>query len=497
MGLGVAEIRERAESLKEAIALERYEAKAGLKGRTDFASVYEAHALVTGQDVVPVIQRELARATGEEERRLRSLLAWVADQQVEASLAAAEDEYVGWESGAGVVLDEREVGLRQFLPALENEPNRPLRVQLEALRNQRLEEALPLQVDILHREREAIAELGFGPFVDARERLSGLNVHGMEREALRILAATEDAYREHLLYQASRRVRIQPDQLRRSDARWLMRMGWLDDYFQLRKVLDGALQNLAELGLPIQQNGQVSLDLEARRLKARMSFSAAIRVPQRIVLVVSPSGGWSDCQSFLHELGHTLHFAYTSEHLPFEYRALGDTAVTESYAVLFELLVLEPAWVRRAVGMDGKELEDYLNVAGFMKLYRIRWLAAMLLYELELHAAERPGQMGARYAEIMSGATGFRFAEQTYLEDVGRGFWTARQLRAWMLSSILHAVLRDRYDVDWFRNPAAGSFLGELLSWGQRDDSGQLAIQLGEEQLSAVALLDRAASWLP
>ena len=159
--------------------------------------------------------------------------------------------------------------------------------------------------------------------------------------------------------------------------------------------------------------------------------------------------------------------------------------------------MLEPAWVRRAVGMDGKELEDYLNVAGFMKLYRIRWLAAMLLYELELHAAERPGQMGARYAEIMSGATGFRFAEQTYLEDVGRGFWTARQLRAWMLSSILHAVLRDRYDVDWFRNPAAGSFLGELLSWGQRDDSGQLAIQLGEEQLSAVALLDRAASWLP
>lgn len=495
MGLGVKEIRDRAERLKSAIESERYEWKSGLKARPDFESVYATHALLSGDDVLPVIQRRLAEAEGEEEDSLRSLFSWVATQRTEARLAPLDDQYRAWESTTKVTLNGKEFPLRSVTFAIENEPDRATREQMELQRNAWLEEAVPLQIDTLHREREAVAELGLGPHVEAWERLTRLNLRAMEREAIRVLTATEDMYRDQLAFQLGK-IGVEPEVATRSDVRWLRRMPWLDDYFQLTPTLDVVRKDLGELGLPLGAGRRVRLDVEPRPGKTIRSFCAPIHVPQNVILVVAPNGGWPDCTALMHELGHALHMAYTRESLAFEYRALGDSAVTETYALLFELLALERQWVERTVGLAGKELEDYLRLVAFLELYRVRLLAARLIYQLELYRAELPGEMDGRYDEILSGATGVRFDRRTYLMDLTRGFWVARQLRAWMLRAILHDSLRDRYDADWYRNPAAGPFLGELFSAGQRDDAGELAIQLGQEKLSALPLAASVGEWL-
>jgi hypothetical protein len=54
----------------------------------------------------------------------------------------------------------------------------------------------------------------------------------------------------------------------------------------------------------------------------------------------------------------------------------------------------------------------------------------------------------------------------------------------------------DRFDVEWYRNPAAGPFLAEILSAGQREDGGQLATQLGADRLTPELLLEDVAEWL-
>jgi hypothetical protein len=494
MGLGVQEIRDRAERLKSSIENERYQWKAGLKTRPDFQAVYESHALLVGDDVLPAIQRKLAQAEDDEEDRLRSLFSWVAMQRVEARLSPLDDQYRAWESTTAVSINEKEIPLRSVTFAIENEPDRATREHLELRRTAWLEEAVPLQVDTLHREREAVAELGLGGYVEAWERLTRVNLRAMEREAIRVLAATEDLYRDQLAYHLGR-LEVDPEAATRSDIRWLRRMRWLDDYFELESTLDVVRKDLGELGLPLTADGRVKLDVERRPGKAIRSFCAPIQVPRNVVLVVAPTGGWPDCAALMHELGHALHMAYTRESIPFEYRALGASAVTEPYALLFELLTLERQWVERTVGLAARELEDYLRLVAFLELYRLRLLAARLIYQLELYRAELPGQMGGRFAEILSGATGVRFDPRTYLMDLARGFWVARKLRAWMLQAILQESLRDRYDADWYRNPAAGPFLGELFSAGQRDDAGELAVQLGQEKLSARPLAAEIGEW--
>lgn len=497
MGLGVPEIRARAERLKTEVARERYAARAGLKERPAFAEVYASQDVLLGSEAVPAIQRELAETTGEGQRRLRYLLAWVAEQQAEAAVAPLEDEIRAWEAAAAVRLGTRELPYRGVPRALEEEPNRGTRVALERARNQRLDEILPLRLDLFQRSRTAVEALGFGGYVEARERLSGIDVRGLRRQAARILEETEDGYREQLACQCRGRLELASEQAVPSDLAWLRRMAWLNGRLGLAPILEAVRRDLDALGLPLEAGGRVKLDLKPRPLREAGCFSVPIRVPDEVILGVSPTGGWPDCRGLLHEVGHTLHFAYTDPNLPFEYRALGDSAVTEAFALLLELLCLEACWVRRAAGLEGRELEEYRMLAGFLQLCELRRQAGRLLYEVELRESERPGEMGARYAEILAAATGFRHEERTYLEGVDRGFWVARQLRAWMLWAVLRPVVRDRYDEDWYRNPAAGPFLGELFSGGQRENASRMAAELGAERLSAGCLIESVREWLP
>ena len=64
-----------------------------------------------------------------------------------------------------------------------------------------------------------------------------------------------------------------------------------------------------------------------------------------------PQGGVSDYQSFMHELGHAMHYAHTDHTLPMEFRYLGDNSVTESFAMLFDHLNLNDNWLKKIAEM--------------------------------------------------------------------------------------------------------------------------------------------------
>lgn len=496
MAFSVDEIRDRARHLKADVARERYEIRAGLKERPSFTQIYEEHRVLFAPEVLPAIQRELSMATGDERHRLSALSRWVSRQRVEVDLAPLEDELRSWESGSAVSLTDREIPLRRVDGAIMRAEVRGERLAWEAARNRRLEEAGALRLDVLHRERESIRQLGLGTYVETWERLTGLDLRSMARLAVELLDRTESAYREAFLREVGQRIGAEARSAARSDATWLVGMRWLAQPFAINPLLTKLRADLERMGLPLPRDGVVRIDLDRRPLKVGRSFCAAIRVPGDVVLVVSPVGGWADARSLLHEIGHTLHFAYTEPTLPWEERALGDSAVTESFALLFESLTVDHGWVEAATGLTGRDLQDYGRLAGFLTLYDLRRQAAQFLWEMELAEADRPGELSGRYAEVLTNATGFRHEPVTYLEDIHRGFWIARQLRARMLSAITLDALNDRFGDEWYRNPAAGPFLQEILSAGQREDAPQLATQLGAEGLTPDSLFSKIDGWL-
>ena len=56
-------------------------------------------------------------------------------------------------------------------------------------------------------------------------------------------------------------------------------------------------------------------------------------------------------------------------------------------------------------------------------------------------------------------------------------------LDAWALEAHLVHVMRERFNEDWWRNPAAGRFLTDLAARGTTDDATTVAASLGRSTL--------------
>lgn len=495
MPFSIAEIRSRAKELKKALAFERYSSRAGLKERFSSEKLYKQHQFLLAPGVLPAIQRRLAAANWEERRRLTALFNWVGCQRIEAQLAPLEDELYSWESIQTISLDDREIPLQRVSATIMRTDQRSNRLAWESVRDRRSEEATALRLDILHREREAVDQLGLGSYIESWERLTGLNLRGIKQHAQDLLNHTDSAYRQMFQHEVNDRIALKNEPATRADAQWLIGMRWLAQPFAINPVLTGLRRDLEKMRLPLPYDGTVRIDLDRRRFKRVQSFCSGLQIPGNVVAVIFPVGGWTDVRSLLHEIGHTLHFSYTSPDLEWEERNLGDTSVTDSFAHLFESLTLDRAWIESVTGISDTARDEYMSLARFLQLYRIRQQAAQFLWEMELATSENPGNLAPRYEEILSETTGFRYHPVTYIEDTTRGFSTAQRLRGRMLSAVMLDSLKERFGSDWFHNPAAGKFLGEILSAGQRDDAGQLAQQLGDQRLTPEPLLRQIDKW--
>ena len=114
-------------------------------------------------------------------------------------------------------------------------------------------------------------------------------------------------------------------------------------------------RTLADLGIDLKSQENVTLDLDERPNKSPRAFCAPIEVPDRVVLVIQPIGGPDDWRALFHEGGHTEHFAHTSRDLSMEEKRLGDNAVTEGWAMLLQHLTDEPAWLTRRLDFPRPE----------------------------------------------------------------------------------------------------------------------------------------------
>lgn len=489
MGLTTAEIRDRAERFRTAVLEEVHDARAGHKAWPELAPLFESQKVLEASRTLPVIEREMASADDEEERRLRKLLRWVARHHLETQNARLDDEFSYWRATAKVKTGGIAVPVSQAQNLIHATDPREARQELEEARLLTLEEALPLQLDRLTRWREAAAELGYGGYREAVERLAGVNLLGVMREGRRLIDETDDLYREVMRDELRRRIGIGPEEAESHDAGWLKRMPWLDGAWKDSDVLGILRSDLRDMGLPLEYGGHVIVEQEPFPGPGMTTCSTPVTVPGRILLLVTPTITQPGCVSLLTAVGHALHFAYTDSRLSFEDRALGDLAVARAHGLLFAGLSREDGWVRRASGLQGQPLAEYRRAAGAVDLFALREAAARLEFEIEMSDSASPGDMGARWAELLGGATGFRFDPRSFLERLGQRFGVARYLRGRMLEAQLRRELRERFDDDWYRNPRSGPFLGDRFSNGLRFSAPEVASSCDNARLGVEALI--------
>ena len=95
-----------------------------------------------------------------------------------------------------------------------------------------------------------------------------------------------------------------------------------------------------------------------------------------------------------------------------------------------------------------------------------------------------------RYVETLSAATTFQYDAADAFVDVDPRFYSARYLRAWALQALLNDVLLEKFNLDWYRNAAAGPWMvGTLFGEGQRELAGEIAERVAGKPLLFAPLI--------
>jgi hypothetical protein len=480
--------RERAERFLEEIEREYYRHLAGHKAELEIEPIYDRHGELFEREAVERIREAAAGAEAlagdrdDERRRLRYLLQFAFDGLLGQRTKAEQAELARLEATLEVVENGSRIAYRQVPIEQANEPDPEQRAALERARNALLAERLnPLHREALERAHALSRDLGWPGYAAAYADLRGLDLERLAGQVRRFAEATREAYPEICDPELETHVGRRIGALERSDLPRFFRAAALDPAFPPERLVGSFRETMGGLGVDLDGQRNVHLDVEARETKSPRAFCATPRVPDEVYLVVPPMGGRDDFAALFHEGGHTEHFARTDAALPFEFRHLGDNSVTESFAFLFEHLTEDPAWLRATLG--AAEPGPPVGHARAVKLVMLRRYAAKLDYELELHSPVPDLEaMPARYAELLGRAVRVEWPRESWLADVDPGLYVTCYLRAWALETHWRRALRERFGEDWFERAEAGAWLETLWRNGQRLDADELLAEtLGDE----------------
>jgi hypothetical protein len=465
-----------------ALNREQYLVGAGLKNVLEIAPIFQRHLqLFEGERFAE------ARSWGFEPVEERYLLDFIATGYLENQTRALSEQVVADELAATIEWDGHPVPYRQVPALIANEPDAVRRHALERLHLDAMLAFNPAREERERRLQREARGFGYPDYVALYDALHAIDLDALITRMQSFIADTTEPYLAALDTYLGE-MRILRDDARKCDLARIFRFSPFDSAFPEDRLLPTLHAALKDLGIDLEEQSQIHLDVEPRPLKSPRAFCSPVQVPMDVRLVLKPMGGAQDYETLFHEAGHAEHFGNVDRSLSFPYRCLGDSALTETYAFLLEHLLHDPIWLRRHLAVE--QPKSLLQLAGFHRLYFLRRYGTKLIYERELHAADDPTDFAPVYDELLTNNLGVAYGPESYLADVDDGFYAAEYVRAWIFEAQLRRYLLQEFDDEWFRNPKAGRFLIEMWRDGQRYPVTQLARFMGFEGLDAGPVTD-------
>jgi hypothetical protein len=469
---------------------EYYSHFAGLKPDYDLRTIYERHADLT--------ELETVKRVGESVRGRENLelFRFGCEGYLGELTRAHEERIAELEASLETPHDGRTVGYRMLTPTIANTADRATRASLEQARNELTDEHLnPIYLEAAAATQRAIPALGApNAFVLYRDRF-GMELEGLAAQCRAFLDSTERLYEDSMDRALRENVGVGLAEAERYDVRRFFRGSNWDTAFPADRMLPALRGTLSDLGIDLDGQANVHLDVEARPTKSPRAFCAPIEVPDKVMLVIQPMGGPDDWRALFHEAGHTEHFAYTSPDLKMEEKRLGDNAVTEGWAQVVEQLTHDVAWLTRMLSFP--KPHEFAEESAINLLFFVRRYCAKLLYELEYHAAPDVTAMRPRYVELLGDALKVDPSPTDYLADIDAGYYVTSYLRSWAFEAQLTSFLREEFGSDWFARREAGSLLKELWELGQKPTADELLKDVTGAPIELEAVADKIRAALP
>jgi len=319
------------------------------------------------------------------------------------------------------------------------------------------------------------------------ELMHGRPLAPRQVQAAALLRDTEDAWRDLEGYALKRLdAQLGLRSARLHDVQRAAQAPWLFELFRREDLFHAVTRCLGDLGLNPSADGRITVDQEGREGRPAGAHLFELRVPDELRLVLQPDLGYPVYASWLSGWGRALSRAHVGRALPFVERRLGDPAVPLATGLLFASFLLEEAWLKRYLRLTSPQAREAARLFAFFQLMQLRWDAALTLAHQDVLAHGVDGRCLDELVPRLSDAVGAEVPRGRALLEVDVLGDAPLSLDAWALESRLAQTLTERFNEDFFRNPAAGRWLVDLWSKGQRDDAAQVAAALGDESLDVL-----------
>jgi len=462
---------------------------AGLKSEMNISAIYEKYRhLFTKPIILEVKEKRKLVKNEEEKRKLTYLQQFFVSGYLEMTVKELSDEAETMETKEKVKVDSEEIAFRLAAVKIANEPNRNKRNKIFQARNKAINKINPVLKERMQKLHDTAVELGYKNYMTLFENVKKIDFTSLEKILHDFVDGTDSIYSNYLDEALKHKMNINLEDAERHDIAYFFRAEEYDKYFKKEKAVETLKDTLANIGINLEKQKNIQIDKEERPSKSPRAFCSGIKVPDEIKLVIMPHGGHDDYAALFHEAGHAEHYGNVNPDLDMEYRLLGDSSVTETYAFLLEYLLTDKSWLMQHIPM--KEAKNYLDFLTLYKLYFVRRYSAKLSYEIKLHTTQTLDGMDKIYETVLDRVLKFKNGRHFFLMDHDDGFYCAQYLQAWIFEEQLRAALKKKFGEEWFNSKEAGKFLIQLWTDGQKYDVTELAEKIGYKGLDIKPLLD-------
>jgi oligoendopeptidase F len=323
----------------------------GFKDEMNSEKIFKKFPHLFSKDHIKEAKTLLDNAkTDEEKRKARLVYAFLVSAYVGNELKKISDEASTYEAKAKVKIDDKEVAYRQIPSMIMNEDERSKRKAMFLAMVPVKEKLTEYDKHLWAEDYRLIKELTGLSYIEFCSMENEVDYDPLAELLRQFLVKTEKIY-ERAMRRQFLKIGINLEDAHPWDFAYLARAKHFDEFFKKEEILPIAKKFWSGLGIDIENQENVKIDIEEREKKRPRAFCMPVKIPHEVHLVIKPRGGQDDFQAFLHESGHTEHFAHASDDLAYELKHMGPHTVSESYAFLCEYLMANETWLKEYLKM--------------------------------------------------------------------------------------------------------------------------------------------------
>ena len=453
----------------------------GQQAKLETNFLYSEYSDLFSRPTIAALRQELDACSRADDRSaLKLLLAEASHEHLTARVRPLTEEIRAYEAYATLMWEGEITSFPQTTALLQREPNPTKRHDLAARRAEVIKDIQDLRDERLEKLHAAALDFGAENYLTFYSELRDVAYEKLALQLQPLLTQTESRYVAALSPLLAREANVTLDEATNADLPYFQRLTRFAKFFPAWQLQHAYRETFSGLGIFTYKQNNIVIDDQPRPRKSTQAFHFPIRVPDEIKVVFTLTDGARTYASFLHEIGHTQHYAWTSRNLYPEFQWSGDSAVREAFALLFAGLLQDEHWLGDL--LKYYESQELRHVLATQKLLRLRRYTAKLNYEVELHAGKLTSTAGVRYSELLTDAVRVRYDETEHLRDVEDSLAAANFLRASAFEAQLREQLKTKFGSRWWTSHKAGDYLIDLWNTGGRYQAEELAkmIDLGE-----------------